>query len=81
MSRTLSALIVENFVINEGPKWDKFKKGAKKVGRGVATAAVVGGLALNANAAQKAADDNKADYISYTNDARMANSGAEKYDD
>lgn len=34
MSKTLSVLIVENFVINEGPKWEKFKKvghGAKKV--------------------------------------------------
>ena len=34
MSKTLSVLIVENFVINEGPKWEKFKKGIKKVGRG-----------------------------------------------
>lgn len=25
MSRTLSVLILENFVINEGPKWEKFK--------------------------------------------------------
>lgn len=25
MSKTLSALTVKNFVINEGPKWEKFK--------------------------------------------------------
>lgn len=46
MSKTLSVLILENFVITEGPKWDKFKKGVKKVGRGAVTAATVGAVAL-----------------------------------
>ena len=46
MSRTLSVLIVENFVFNEGPKLDKFKSGAKKVGQGVALAAVLSSVAL-----------------------------------
>ena len=80
MSRTWSELIVENFVINEGPKWDKFKRGAKKVGRGVATAAVVGTLALNANAAQKAADNNKIAFIQHTEDSRRANQASQDND-
>ena len=42
MSRTLSELILENFVINECPKWDKFKSGAKKVGTGAKVLAALG---------------------------------------
>lgn len=45
-SKTLSILVLENFVINEGPKWDKFKKGAKKARRGAVTGLTIGSIAL-----------------------------------
>ena len=56
MSKTLSVLIVENFVINEGPKWDRFKRGLKKVGKGAVTAAALGSIALGGRAGYKVYD-------------------------
>ena len=59
MSRTLSVLILENFVINEGPKWDKFKKGAKKVGKGAVIAAALGSATLAGIGGNKISDANR----------------------
>lgn len=59
MSKTLSVLIVENFVINEGPKLDKFKRGAKKVGTGIVTTAVLGSMVLGGGGLAKKYDANR----------------------
>ena len=59
MNRTLSVLILENFVINEGPKWENFKKGAKKVGQGAVIAATLGSMALAGKGGTKISDANR----------------------
>lgn len=63
MNRTLSALILENFVIDEGAKFERIKKGAKKVGYGVAGTVLGTSLLFGGGALKNKHDANK-DYKS-----------------